>query len=282
MKILITGAKGFIGSALFNHFLDNGLDTYGLSRCKTRNNLENNSRDICSNFQDLTVADLSKYNILIHLAAVGISPRQATWEECMNNNFYDVIDLIKKAFKSGIKKIIITGTFAEYGKTAEYVDFLRTYDMLVPEGPYATSKALLGLSLKNLEIPEGYNIAYIRLFSVFGENQNKVNLYPQIKDCAKSDKDFETTFGEQVRDFIHIDEVCQRIEDLVLTQFAEKLIYLNIGSGKGTRVRDFIEYWWSKFKAKGVVKYGVLPYRENEKMRFVSDQSEFTLTKQQK
>ena len=49
------------------------------------------------------------------------------------------------------------------------------------------------------------------------------------------------------------------------------MVVKNLGSGNPQSVREFVEHWWKKFEAKGKLKLGAVPYRENEVMRFVPD-----------
>jgi hypothetical protein len=67
----------------------------------------------------------------------------------------------------------------------------------------------------------------------------------------------------------------------VATKFVEELNFFNmkensflvknVGSGKPQSIRDFAEFWWKKLGATGVLKFGELPYRDEEIMRYVPE-----------
>ena len=86
------------------------------------------------------------------------------------------------------------------------------------------------------------------------------------------------THGEQIRDFIRVEDVAQKIINESLTFTTNRVTIKNIGSGKPTKIRDFALKIWDDLKAKGKIEIGAIPYRENEVMRYVPDiKSEFII-----
>ena len=75
---------------------------------------------------------------------------------------------------------------------------------LEPNGPYAASKAAQSIAASALCREKGINLAILRLFTVFGEGQNPVNLWPSLKRAAPP---LPMTPGEQIRDFIPVEQV---------------------------------------------------------------------------
>ena len=79
------------------------------------------------------------------------------------------------------------------------------------------------------------------------------------------------TKGEQIRDFMSVEKAVNKIiEGLKFNDVnkGEPQI-LNIGTGEPKSVLEFSKYWWKKWDAKGQLKVGFIPYRDNEVMRFV-------------
>ena len=169
-RILITGGSGFIGKHLINHLLKDDNEIICLKRpSSVISNIDSRVFWMEKKISEFKKSDFEKIDILIHLASVGVSPKPASWEECMQFNFIESSIFIDLAVESNVKKIIVTGTFAEYGKTAESKLFLDVHDPLLPLGPYATSKAMLFYKLKDLPSKRISEISYLRLFSVYGE-----------------------------------------------------------------------------------------------------------------
>lgn len=79
------------------------------------------------------------------------------------------------------------------------------------------------------------------------------------------------TLGEQIRDFISVENVADKITNELTFKNSVKGVpnIKNIGSGNPQSVIEFAKYWWSFWNASGLLKPGALPYRDNEVMRFV-------------
>ena len=106
---------------------------------------------------------------------------------------------------------------------------------------------------------------YGRLFSVYGDGQYCRNFWPSHKKAALED-DFKMTSGEQIRDFIHIDDV---ISELLLgcsrTDLIPGKIHVkNIGSGNQLKLVDFAKSEWNRLNAKRKLLPGLLESRLNE------------------
>ena len=127
------------------------------------------------------------------------------------------------------------------------------------------------MAAHGLAVESNIKLVYLRVFSVFGEGQFEENLWPSIKKAALSGDDFPMTEGQQIRDFIHIDELTRKIISELDFSSVQPGIPLvkNIGSGNPQTVLQFSKYWWQKFNATGKLLPGVIPYRKNEAMRIV-------------
>ena len=79
------------------------------------------------------------------------------------------------------------------------------------------------------------------------------------------------TLGEQIRDFINVKDVANKILEESLSKNKRMILIKNIGSGKPTRIRDFALQIWNDLEAKGKINFGSIPYRNNEVMRYVPD-----------
>jgi len=98
-------------------------------------------------------------------------------------------------------------------------------------------------------------------------------LWPSLKRAAETGEDYPMTKGEQIRDFISVEEVADTFVSALSfddVEFGKPLIK-NVGTGKPQSVREFSEYWWKYWNAKGKLEIGAIPYRENEVMRFVPE-----------
>ena len=274
MKIFLTGGTGFIGSHLINEAHKRGYEIRALRRpgSKSRIKLDKQPYWIEGSLDGNYLKALSNCNVFIHLATFGASPQPANWSDCFFWNVTKSIDLLKQALDSGIDKIISVGTYAEYGEAGLKFDFIPPDSILNPIGPYATSKAVFGMAMYSLCNEYDVNSIYFRLFSIYGEGQNEKNFYPALKKAAISGNDFPMTPGEQIRDFLSVEETVRRILNGLNfdKESSKKTKFLNIGSGKPQTILSFAKENWSKLNAKGRLQVGHLPYRKNEIMRYVA------------
>ena len=79
------------------------------------------------------------------------------------------------------------------------------------------------------------------------------------------------TYGEQIRDFIEVEEIAKLILKESSNLEKEKIIIKNLGSGNPKKLKEFVTECWEKLNAKGELEFGAIPYRENEVMRYVPD-----------
>lgn len=281
MNIFVTGGTGFIGSNFVRLALRRGHHVRVLRRpgsypaipfAKEPEWLERP-------MDKLEREDLTGTDALVHFASVGVSPQRATWSELMYWNVSTTVRLMEKADAAGIKRIVIAGSFAEYGRSADCYDKVPPDALLLPTYAYAASKAAAFAAAYALAVERVLELCYLRIFSAYGEGQFEGNFWPALKKAALDGRDFEMTPGEQVRDYIPVELVADIFLKAVHCSDlrAGQPLIRNVGTGKAVSMREFAEYWWSRWKARGRLLIGALPYRANEVMRFVPDTTWFEL-----
>jgi len=272
VNILVTGGTGFIGGNFINAVPEdiNVVATRrAISECKVK--LVREVEWIPRGIDELGPVDLIGKDALVHFASVGVSPQKATWEELYHGNVFSALSLIQAATNAGVKRVIMAGSFIEYGFSADMYEYIPPTAALLPTTPYASSKAaafeMVHAFCVNAKIPLFYN----RIFSAYGEGQFTGNFWPSLRKAALSGKDFPMTKGEQIRDFISVEEVAQAfVKDLnaeLKSDFSPQV--KNVCSGQGTTVLDFAKRCWADWGATGSLLPGAIPSRGNEPLRFV-------------
>jgi nucleoside-diphosphate-sugar epimerase len=274
VRILVTGATGFIGSHFVNHALAAGHEVIALRRStesRPRIELVQSPRWLTKSMLDVSEHDFAGVDCLVHLAATGISPRTAPWDELLLWNVTAPMQLMTAAHDAGVDRWVITGTFAEYGNSGLRYEFIPPDAPLEPTYPYAASKAAGSILFQALAAERHARLNYLRLFSVFGDGQHESNLWPILSRAAESGEDVPMTPGEQVRDFVSVDRVAAAILAACSDESLQPGVprVCNIGSGEPQAVRQFAEHWWRRWNARSALKFGALPYRAGEVMRYV-------------
>jgi nucleoside-diphosphate-sugar epimerase len=181
------------------------------------------------------------------------------------------LQLFNVAVEANINKFVVAGSCFEYGLSGEDYDFIPVDAMLKPTLTYAASKAASSIAFYQFAVQNKIKLSYHRIFQVFGEGEASTRLWPSLKKAALSGQDFPMTKGEQIRDFISVEDVAQYFVAACMNDnlIAGNPKFCNVGSGKPQSILEFSEHWWKKWNAQGELLKGEIPYRDGEVMRYV-------------
>lgn len=275
MKLLVTGATGFVGSHLLVELLQSGHEVIAVRRPGSEPviSMDQNPNWLERPILELTNEDMRGVEVVIHLASAGVSPQQASWQELEEINVKAGLKLIELTHQAGGRRFVAAGTCLEYGVEASNWERIPPAAPLRPTTPYGTSKAAGFLMLEGYASINSIEMFYGRIFTAYGDGQFNSNLWPSLRQAALTGKDFPMTLGFQTRDFIHVTKVAEhlRIAAERSDMQSSKPMVVNIGSGKGMRVVDFAMQQWENFGATGKLKPGTAPNRLEESARIVAD-----------
>jgi len=273
MRIFLTGGTGFIGS----HFLARMSGTRHQITAVRRPTSSAPARAypgvtwLEKPLDAVDASDLAGHDALVHLASTGVSPKPASWSELLYWNVTVSMQLVERAHEAGIHRFVVAGSSAEYGRSANDYAFIPVDAPLRPVSPYAASKAAACILASTFARACHLELAYLRIFSAYGEGQCEQNFWPALRAAALAGEDFMMTSGEQVRDFVPVEDVADAIATAVerrdLVKGTPK--FVNVGSGLPVSMREFAQRCWTEWNAQGKLILGALPYRPNEPMRFV-------------
>ena len=274
MRLFVTGATGFIGSHFLECALQAGHEVTAVRRTahsEPRIPLSITPTWLLSSLDGLTESHLAGHDALIHLAASGVTPQPATWEACFKTNLCDSLQLVRRAAAAGVNRIVVTGTYAEYGRAGLRYDLIPPDAPLEPSDIYAASKASASIALAALARSSALELSYARLFSAYGEGQHPQNFWPQLRAAALSGQDFPMTAGSQIRDFLPVTEAARLLlhEALRPDLIPGQPRIFNLASGHPTTLLQFAGACWSGFAASGRLLPGAIPDRPNEVSRYI-------------
>jgi len=275
MKIFLTGGTGFIGSNLIKCLGDFGFKIVAQRRRNSSVPVSNSEyvtwvvKDLDEDFS----IELLECDALVHLATHSAAPPYAPLNECLYWNVSAMSQLFLQAADSGIENFIVAGSCFEYGLSANSYDYIPPSAPLLPNLSYSTSKAAATLSACGLARERSLKMDILRIFQAYGEGESASRFWPSLRSAALNGDDFRMSAGEQVRDFIHVSDICKEIlQTLHSTQAIHgRPLIRNIGTGRGTTLLDFARYWWSKWDASGKLIPGSIGLRPRELLRIVAD-----------
>lgn len=237
MNILITGGSGFIGKHLINRLLQDNHEIYNLDKTTCANLPVANQKII--DIYDIDINDDIFKNIdcIIHLAAMVSVPKSFDDPiSSFGNNTFCTIKLLYAAHVHKIKKFIFSSSAAVYGSKEGTVC---ENDATEPNSPYGLDKLVCEKYIQMY--CQQWNIDYLilRFFNVYGDGQN-----PQYAGVITA---FNLAFqnkqpliiygdGEQTRDFVSVNDVCNYISKLIITTVKNDIF--NIGTGKSISINN--------------------------------------------
>jgi nucleoside-diphosphate-sugar epimerase len=275
MKIFVTGGTGFIGSHFINEAHSRGIVVIALRRSGSlpRVKLIKEPIWVDGQLDDFDEKYLHGCDSIVHLAAHTPNPPYDSYSNCFYWNVTAALNLFEKAYDIGIDNFLVAGTCFEYGRSGERYEYIPVNAPLEPTSAYPASKAAASIAFSAWSVEKNIKVKILRIFQVFGEGELESRLWPLLKFSAQQELDLEMTRGEQVRDFVSVQEVAIKfVQELNFCNMDKNsFLVQNVGSGKPQSIRDFSEYWWKKMGATGVLKFGKLPYRKGEVMRYVPE-----------
>ena len=84
---------------------------------------------------------------------------------------------------------------------------------------YPTSKACASISFTQWAIKNQVSLNILRLFQIYGPGETGTRLWPSLIKAARENRSFDMTLGQQLRDFVAVEEVCNMLFN-ELSQFS--------------------------------------------------------------
>jgi nucleoside-diphosphate-sugar epimerase len=271
-RVLVTGGTGFIGNRVLQQGALGGIHLHNLSHRQTPPSaIESHQIDLRDQVAVRRLIDEIKPEAVIHLATAGVTYGSASLADMLNANVIGTANLLAAVDSLGTNPpFVMGGTGYEYAPQNRPI---RESDPVGPLSPYAVSKAAAALcaGYYSTRIP----ITLLRLFSVYGPVEKEPRLVPYIIASAQAGRSIELTGCEQIRDFTYVEDAAESFWRALSTPLQDrKLRVLNVGSGIGIALKEFVAKLVTKLRQKGLeahVKLGAKPYRADEPMTFLAD-----------
>lgn len=268
MRVMVTGATGFVGRHVVARLLSSGHSVIAVARDIKRarempwfESVEFVQCDLHENPRLLLQADYS-LDVLVHLAWPGL-PNYSDFFHIGVNLPAD-LEFLQASLESGVTRLVIAGTCLEYGmQYGPLNEQMETH----PSTPYGFAKDTLRKSLQLLQKENQFTLHWMRLFYMYGEGQNSKSLLAQLDSSIEEQQPvFNMSMGDQLRDYLPIQEVANNFCLVIENSACEGVI--NCCSGKPVSVLDLVEQRCREKASNIRLNRGFYPYPDYEPMAF--------------
>lgn len=273
MKVLVTGAAGFVGRHAVAQLLERGHEVIAVARDEAKARRLawfDHVRFIACDIHgpiDRPAERFGQPEAVMHLAWPGLPNYDALfhYEKTLPADYR----FLKSLVQGGVGQLLVTGTCFEYGmQSGALAENLPT----APANPYALAKDTLRKQLQALQAQHAFTLQWARLFYMHGEGQSPNSVLAQLDRAIDSRETvFKMSGGEQLRDYLPVNEVASRAVTLLEHPTCNGVV--NICSGEPISVRRLVERHLANRGASIRLNLGHYPYSPDEPMAFWGDAS---------
>jgi nucleoside-diphosphate-sugar epimerase len=268
-RLLVTGASGFVGAAVVRLAVARGLEVVAAVGPESRlDRLAPVACDVSVVRADVTdpvavaaAVASARPDACVHVAAAGAVVREDDVDLLLATNAVAPARLARTLADSGCARLVTAGSSSEYGTVPGTMDEAAACD---PDDPYGVTKLAGGLLARVVARRHGIESAHLRLFSVYGPGEDPRRLVPSVIRNLLAGRPVDLTPGEQVRDFVYVDDVAEALLDAALRPGVDGLT-ANVGTGVQTTVRDLCLKVADLTGGHDLLCFAAVPYRAGER-----------------
>ncbi|MEX0616481.1 MAG: UDP-glucose 4-epimerase GalE [Candidatus Woykebacteria bacterium] len=246
MKVVVTGGAGFIGSHIVKNLLDKGNEV------RVIDNLSRGFEDLVDKRADFQNEDLKNQNeiegaitgfdAVIHLGNYIVVPESVDEPVVYTeNNVVNTVRLLEAMKSAKVQKIIFSSSATVYGE-AKNLPLKEDEPLGFATNPYGASKVSMEQFIATYHNSWRFDTVILRYFNPYGPNElhePETHAIPNFIQAVLKREPIPLYWnGEQIRDFIYVEDLAQAHVEVLNVSGLE---VFNIGTELGTKVRDVID-----------------------------------------
>ena len=245
MNILVTGAAGFLGSALANRLAASGHSVRGLDDLSAGDPARLSAPVLFSrgdvNDRPKMWTLLQDVECVYHLAARVSVPESVLYPREYNAvNVGGTVSVMEAMRDAGVRRVVLVSSGAVYGEQGRQP--LSESQVPDPRSPYAVSKLSAEYYVRTIGTLWGLESVALRVFNAYGPGQplpaSHAPVIPRfLRQAQQGGSLVVHGDGSQTRDYIYIDDVVEALVSAASAQDVDRQV-INVGSGHETSVRD--------------------------------------------
>lgn len=275
MRYLVTGARGFIGSAIVRAALDAGHTVAALVRPgSTAGRLRGIARDVTfihSDFAGLSMSETRASfrafapDVVVHAGWEGVAgtERNAEWQEARNVPASQ--ELLSLSADVGARHFIGLGSQAEYGPCSGRIS---EDQPVAPTTLYGAAKVSACVATERAAKLRGMKHSWLRVFSTYGPGSEPGWVLPMAASTIARGIAPELTLCEQRWEFLHVSDAARAV---VAVAECGAIGVFNLGSGEARPLRDVMLALRDRVDSTVTPKFGAVAYRTDQVMYLEAD-----------
>lgn len=262
MKVLVTGASGFIGAHLCDRLIREGAEVHAVSR-QDHTGDKSGPRwwraDLSETAAVRRLLGATQPEVIFHLAGYPVGSRDLTHViPSFHFNLLSAVNLFTSASEIGCRRFLLAGSLEEPQEGSPAT---------VPSSPYAAAKWAASAYARMFHALYDFPVVILRIFMVYGPGQQDIKkLIPYVILSLLQGKAPKLSSGRREVDWIYVEDVIDGFLAAARCEGGEGAT-VDIGSGRLVSIRKVVEQLVRLTDSKIEPQFGVLVDRPFEQVR---------------